>query len=96
MCTRAKSRTPCRSAAWRFDFPTSIPSLPLRTRSAAALLAVADYYYYPGWHEPGSTLEIIINKDAYESLPQDLKAVIKYAARAANQEMLDEYTAQTG
>ena len=55
---------------------------------------VADYYYYPGWHEPGSTLEIIINKDAYESLPEDLKAVIKYAARAANQEMLDEYTAR--
>ena len=55
---------------------------------------VADYYYYPGWHEPGSTLEIIINKDAYNSLPEDLKAIIKYAARASNQEMLDEYTAR--
>ncbi|MDP6181451.1 MAG: TRAP transporter substrate-binding protein [SAR86 cluster bacterium] len=55
---------------------------------------VADYYYYPGWHEPGSTLEIIINKDAYDSLPEDLKAIIKYAARASNQEMLDEYTAR--
>ena len=52
------------------------------------------YYYYPGWHEPGSTLEIIINKDAYESLPKDLKAIIKYAAKSANQEMLDEYTAR--
>ena len=55
---------------------------------------VADYYYYPGWHEPGSTLEIIINKDAYDALPEDLKAIIKYAARASNQEMLDEYTAR--
>lgn len=55
---------------------------------------VSDYYYYPGWHEPGSTLEIIINKDAYESLPDDLKAIIKYAAKSANQEMLDEYTAR--
>ena len=55
---------------------------------------VADYYYYPGWHEPGSTLEIIINKEAYDSLPEDLKAIIKYAARASNQEMLDEYTAR--
>ena len=27
---------------------------------------VAKYYYYPGWHEGGSTLEIIINKDAYK------------------------------
>ena len=49
---------------------------------------------YPGWHEPGSTLEIIINKSAYESLPDDLKAIIKYAAKSANQEMLDEYTAR--
>ena len=55
---------------------------------------VAKYYYYPGWHEPGSTLEIIVNKDAYNSLPQDLKAILKYAARAVNQEMLDEYTAR--
>ena len=55
---------------------------------------VAEYYYYPGWHEPGSTLEIIINKDALDSLPEDLKAIIKYASRAVNQEMLDEYTAR--
>jgi TRAP-type mannitol/chloroaromatic compound transport system substrate-binding protein len=55
---------------------------------------VADYYYYPGWHEPGSTLEIIINKEAFETLPDDLKAIIKYAAKSANQEMLDEYTAR--
>ena len=39
-------------------------------------------------------MEIIINKDAYESLPKDLKAIIKYAAKSANQEMLDEYTAR--
>ena len=54
---------------------------------------VAKYYYYPGWHEGCSSLEIIINKEAYESLPGDLKAIVKYAARAVNQEMLDEYTA---
>ena len=40
---------------------------------------VSDFYYYPGWHEPGSTLEFIINKDAYQTLPDDLKAIIKYA-----------------
>ena len=55
---------------------------------------VSDYYYYPGRHEPGSTLEIIINKEAYDSLPDDLKAIIRYAAKSANQEMLDEYTAR--
>ena len=56
---------------------------------------VADFYYYPGWHEPGATLEIIINKDAYMDLPDDLKAIVKYATRAVNQDMLDEYTANS-
>ena len=55
---------------------------------------VAKYYYYPGWHETGSTLEFIVNKDSMEALPPDLRAIVKYASRAANQEMLDEYTAR--
>jgi TRAP-type mannitol/chloroaromatic compound transport system substrate-binding protein len=53
---------------------------------------VAKYYYYPGWQEPGPTLELIINKDALNALPEDLKAIVEVAARAANQDMLDEYT----
>lgn len=54
----------------------------------------ARYYYYPGWHEPGSTLELIINRDAWQSLPDDLQAMVDAAARAVNQDMLDEYTAR--
>ncbi len=53
---------------------------------------VAKYYYYPGWHEPGPTLELIINKQAYEALPVDVQAMVDTAARMANQDMLDEYT----
>ena len=34
-------------------------------------------------------LEIIVNKEAYEALPSDLQAIVKYGARAVNQEMLD-------
>ncbi len=55
---------------------------------------IAKYYYYPGWQEPGPALEIIINKDAYNSLPADLQKIIEVAARAVNQDMLDEYTAR--
>lgn len=55
---------------------------------------VARYYYYPGWHEPGSILEFVVNKSSLEALPEDLQAIVKYAARASNQEMLDEYTAR--
>jgi len=55
---------------------------------------VAKYYYYPGWHEPGSILEFIVNKDSLEALPTDLQAIVKYASRAISQDMLDEYTAR--
>lgn len=55
---------------------------------------VASYYYYPGWHEPGSILEFVVNKDSLQALPDDLQAIVRTASRAANQDMLDEYTAR--
>ncbi|HKI78224.1 MAG TPA: TRAP transporter substrate-binding protein [Ignavibacteriaceae bacterium] len=55
---------------------------------------IAKYYYYPGWHEPGSPLELIINKNAYESLPDDLKEIIKNAAAAINVMMLSGFEAK--
>jgi TRAP-type mannitol/chloroaromatic compound transport system substrate-binding protein len=57
------------------------------------LYKTAKYYYYPGWHEPGSTLELLVNKGAYESLPEDLQHILSVATRAINQDMLDQYTA---
>lgn len=41
---------------------------------------IAKHYYYPGWHEPGTSLELIINKEKYDELPADLKAIIVAAA----------------
>ena len=52
----------------------------------------AKHYYYPGWHEPGTTLEAIINKKALQSLPEDLQIIVMNACRVANQDMLAEYT----
>ena len=54
----------------------------------------AKYYYYPGWHEPGTTLECMVNKAAFDALPDDLQAIVLGAARVANQEMLSEYIAR--
>ena len=54
---------------------------------------IADYYYYPGWHEPGSMLEFMVNLDAWNELPETLKVIVKTAAQAVNQDLLDEYTA---
>lgn len=61
---------------------------------ALGLHEVAEYYYYPGWHEPGPTLEFIVNREALEALPPDLQAMVTIAARATNQNMLDEFTAR--
>ena len=55
---------------------------------------MAGYDYDPGWHEPGPTLELVVNKAAFESLPDDLQKIVEIAARYANQDMLDEYTAR--
>ena len=55
---------------------------------------VAEYYYYPGWHEPGAMLKFTVNEQAFLALPKDLQAIVEYAARAANQNMLDEFTAR--
>ena len=55
---------------------------------------VAKYYYYPGWHEPGSMLELLINKDEWDALPKHLQVIIDTAAKAVNQDILDEYTAR--
>lgn len=61
---------------------------------AFGLHKVAKYYYYPGWQEPGPTIELLINKQAFQSLPDDLIAIVETAARAINQDMLDEYTSR--
>ncbi|MBY6018100.1 TRAP transporter substrate-binding protein [Ferrimonas balearica] len=61
---------------------------------AFGLHKAAKFYYYPGWHEPGTTLEFLVNKAAFEGLPDDLQAIVETAAQAVNQDMLDEYTSR--
>lgn len=54
----------------------------------------ADYYYSGGWHEPGSVLELIINKKSWDELPPDIQAIVKAAAAQINSEMYAEWTAK--
>jgi TRAP-type mannitol/chloroaromatic compound transport system substrate-binding protein len=61
---------------------------------AFGLHKAARYYYHSGWHEPGTLLEFIVNKAAFDGLPTDLQKIVEVATRAANQDMLDEYTAR--
>lgn len=61
---------------------------------ALGLHDIAKYYYYPGWHEPGATIELIVNEQAFEALPADLQKIVEVASRAINQDMLDEFMAR--
>ncbi len=56
----------------------------------------AKYYYYPGWHEPGTTGEFVFGRKAFESLPADLRAIVDYATVYAGQKMFLEYEAKNG
>jgi TRAP-type mannitol/chloroaromatic compound transport system substrate-binding protein len=47
----------------------------------------AKYYYYPGWHEPGTMFELIVNQKKWNELPVDLKQIIDTAAAAVSEKI---------
>ena len=61
---------------------------------AIGLHQAARYYYYPGWQEPAPTLECIVNRDAWDSLPEDLQAIVRVACQATTLDMISEFMAR--
>ena len=57
------------------------------------LQKAAEYYYYPGWWEPGATLEVQVNLKAWEKLPIVYREAFATAAKEANLNMLSQYDA---
>jgi TRAP-type mannitol/chloroaromatic compound transport system substrate-binding protein len=51
----------------------------------------ARYYYYPGWHEPGSVNLFGFNTKAYETLPVDLRRMLDHAIAAVQTYGLTDY-----
>ena len=51
----------------------------------------AAHYYYTGWHEPGSILEITFNKARWEKLSGEHRAIITAAAEEMTGTMLQEF-----
>jgi TRAP-type mannitol/chloroaromatic compound transport system substrate-binding protein len=45
-------------------------------------------YYYTGWHEPASELQFLVNRKAFDELPQHLQEILVTAMKA---ETLDAY-----
>ena len=55
---------------------------------------VTKFYYYPGWWEPGPSLEIQINLNEWNNLPQEYQEILKTAAHEANTIMMARYDAK--
>jgi len=55
---------------------------------------IAKYYYVNGWHEPGTNLEGLVNKEKFEELTPDLQAILKCAMLRANHWVLSECETQ--
>jgi TRAP-type mannitol/chloroaromatic compound transport system substrate-binding protein len=55
---------------------------------------IAKNYYYPGWHEPGVTLSLMVNQRAYDALPQAYRYALEVAAAEENQSMMARYDAE--
>lgn len=53
--------------------------------------AKAAKYYYTGWHEPGSILEITFNKARWEKLSSEHQAIIEAASEEMTSNMLQEF-----
>jgi TRAP-type mannitol/chloroaromatic compound transport system substrate-binding protein len=52
---------------------------------------IAQYYYYPGWWEPGPALTFYVNRDAWDELPTAYQEALTSAAAEANMRMLASY-----
>jgi len=48
-------------------------------------------YYYTGWHEPGSILEITFNKNRWEKLSSEHQAIITAATEEMTGTMVQEF-----
>ncbi|MEN8041331.1 MAG: TRAP transporter substrate-binding protein DctP [Actinomycetota bacterium] len=52
---------------------------------------VAQFYYQPGWWEPGPSLEVQIGLDEWNNLPEEYQAIVEAAAYVANATMMAKY-----
>jgi len=48
-------------------------------------------YYYTGWHEPGSMLSLVFNKQKFAKLSKEQQLMIEMASNELNSNMLSEF-----
>ncbi|GAB4168258.1 MAG: TRAP transporter substrate-binding protein DctP [Thalassobaculales bacterium] len=59
---------------------------------AFGLHRIAKFYYLPAFHEPGPSLEVIVNRAKFEALPKDLQAIVENAAMATATHALADFS----
>ena len=52
---------------------------------------VCKYYYYPGWHEPGTCLEAFINLKYWNKLDNNLKKLVSTCCAKSNSSIAAEF-----
>jgi TRAP-type mannitol/chloroaromatic compound transport system substrate-binding protein len=60
------------------------------------LNTAAEFYYHPGWWEPGAALEVEVNLDQWNALPAEYQEIIKVASFEANAIMQARYESRNG
>ncbi len=51
-------------------------------------------YYYTGWHEPGTILELTFNKRKFEKLPKEHQAILESASKEMHARIFSEFQYQ--
>ncbi|MEB3231968.1 MAG: ABC transporter substrate-binding protein [Leptolyngbyaceae bacterium] len=57
---------------------------------------VADFYYYPGWWEPGTTYDLQVNLEQWNQLPLEYQKALQIASLECHGLMLAEYDTANG
>jgi TRAP-type mannitol/chloroaromatic compound transport system substrate-binding protein len=52
---------------------------------------VAKYYYYPGWWEPSTTFDVLVNKSEWDKLPPKYQKIFKAVCLETYTKILAEY-----
>jgi TRAP-type mannitol/chloroaromatic compound transport system substrate-binding protein len=55
---------------------------------------VAKFYYYPGWWEGGTMLQVQVNREKWDTLPKPYQAILRAAAAQAHNFTSGRYDAQ--
>lgn len=64
--------------------------------ASMAFYRFAKYYYTPGFHEPGTALELFINSKAWDGLSKENQMLVEQCAAATNVRMLSEFVWYSG